>query len=136
MRIVAKRRGNNRYHKPLVRKLVSFNDRNGPPEDWEYVGFYALDEKNRLIGGVQGNFEWDWLHILHLWVKESGKGTGSKLMRRMETLAKKKNKTGIFLDTLAFQARPFYEKFGFTVMGTIDRAAGPHTRYFMVKHLR
>ncbi len=43
--------------------------------------------------------------------------------------------SGLFLDTLGFQARGFYEKMGFTMFGAIDNAAGPHARYFMSKRL-
>jgi hypothetical protein len=36
---------------------------------------------------------------------------------------------GHFLDTLDFQARPFYERLGFFVMGKIENAAGASARY-------
>ncbi|MBV9286338.1 MAG: hypothetical protein JO288_00705 [Hyphomicrobiales bacterium] len=42
-------------------------------------------------------------------------------------------KRGVFLDTLAFQARPFYEKLSFAVTGTIDGAAGPRALYMAKK---
>ena len=117
MELIADHRPDNPLRRKLIEALVAFNDRNGPSEDWRFVGFYALDGDGELEGGLQGAFEWDWLHVTHLWARERGK-------------------RGLFLDTLAFQARPFYEKLGFAVIGTIEGAAGEHARYFMAKRLR
>jgi len=135
MKIIAEHRDDNPYRKALATGLVSYNDKNAPLEHWQYVGFYALDDNGQLVGGVQGNFEWDWLHISHLWVRDSGKGLGRQLMAHAETYAKDKGKIGILLDTFAFQAKPFYEKIGFAVMGTIENAAGSSARYFMTKRI-
>ena len=123
------------YREELVRELIAYNDKNGPLEKWEYIAFYALDDAGALIGGVHGNLEWDWLHIRHLWVKDPGKGIGRQLMAQAEKFTQEKKKTGILLDTFAFQAKIFYEKIGFTLMGTIENAAGPHARYFMIKRI-
>ncbi len=94
MKIVAEHNEDNPYRKELVCGLVAYNDKNAPLELWEYVGFYALDDEGQLSGGVQGNFEWDWLHIKHLWVKESGKGLGRRLMTQAESYAKERGKKG------------------------------------------
>jgi GNAT superfamily N-acetyltransferase len=136
MDIVAAHKEGNPYWKKLTENLGAFNDQNGPPENWECVGFYALDDAGRLVGGVQGNFEWDWLHIVHLWVAKPGGGLGRELMSTAEDYAREKDKTGIFLDTMEFQARPFYEKLGYEVFGTIENAAGPFGRFFMKKWLK
>ncbi len=50
-------------------------------------------------------------------------------------MQKKEEKKGILLDTFSFQAKPFYEKMGFTVMGEIENAADSHARYFMTKQI-
>jgi len=135
MKIVADHRQDNPYRTTLVRELVAYNDKNAPPENWQYAGFYALSDEGQLLGGIQGNFEWDWLHLTHLWVREAGRGLGRQLVENAEAFAKEKGKRGIFLDTLDFQARPFYEKLGFTVVGKIENAAGSNARYFMSKHI-
>ncbi|MDD3371537.1 MAG: GNAT family N-acetyltransferase [Alphaproteobacteria bacterium] len=133
MKIVSDHRDDNPYRKPLVKNLVAYNDANGPPERWRFVGFYAVDDAGQLIGGTQGCFECDWLHITHLWVKDPKNGLGRQLMEAAETYAKEEKKTGVFLDTYAFQAKGFYEKQGYVVFGTIENAAGPHARYFLSK---
>ena len=135
MKIVADHRENNPYRKPLVRELVTYNDKNGPLENWQYVGFYALDDEGHLIGGLQGMFEWDVFFIKHLWVKTSGQGLGRQLMNQAETHAKENGKAVIHLDTFAFQSKIFYEKCGFTLFGTLENAAGPHARHFLMKRI-
>ena len=135
MNLIADHREDNPYRKALVRELVAYNDQHGPLENWQYVGFYALGENGQLVGGIQGNFEWDWLHITHLWVGSRGQGLGRQLMKAAEGFAKQHGKRGLFLDTFEFQARPFYERLGFTVIGKIENAAGSNTRYFMAKHI-
>jgi len=136
MELIADHRPDNPLRRKLIEALVAFNDRNGPSEDWRFVGFYALDEDGELEGGLQGAFEWDWLHVTHLWAREPRRGLGRRLMAAAEGLVFERGKRGLFLDTLAFQARPFYEKLGFAVIGTIEGAAGEHARYFMAKRLR
>ena len=131
MELVTDHREDNPYRRALIDGLVAYNERSGPPENWRFVGFYALDDDGRLAGGLQGAFEWDWLHVMHLWVREPRRGLGRRLIEAAETLARKEGKRGVFLDTMEFQARPFYEKLGFSVFGMIDDAGGP--RCFMAK---
>jgi hypothetical protein len=56
-------------------------------------------------------------------------------MECVEEMAKEQGKNGIYLDTLGFQARPFYEKMGLTLIGAIENASGKQSRYFMQKTL-
>ncbi|HET6306659.1 MAG TPA: GNAT family N-acetyltransferase [Rhodopila sp.] len=135
MNLIADHREDNPYRKPLVRELVAYNHQHAPMPNWQYVGFYALDEARQLAGGIQGNFEWDWLHITHLWVRNRGQGLGRRLVETAEGYAKSQGKQGLFLDTLDFQARPFYERLGFAVIGKIENAAGASSRYFMSKRI-
>jgi hypothetical protein len=56
-------------------------------------------------------------------------------MKRAETYAIEHCCTDAFLDTFSFQARPFYEKLGYRVFGTLENhPAGLH-HYFMTKKL-
>ena len=41
----------------------------------------------------------------------------------------------MWTDTYAFQARPFYEKMGFTVFGRLDGPAPIFPRFFLKKSL-
>ena len=41
----------------------------------------------------------------------------------------------VVLDTFSFQARPFYERHGYRVVGTVPGFPHGHERYFMAKEL-
>ena len=43
--------------------------------------------------------------------------------------------TNAHLDTFSFQARPFYEKLGYRVFGTLENHPAGHQHYFMTKSL-
>jgi GNAT superfamily N-acetyltransferase len=133
MRIVQTNRTDSPRHDELVRGLVDYNDRVGPPAEWEWIAFYAEDDEGNFLGGLQGNFEWDYLFVKRLWVAEPGKGLGRVLLNEAEAEARRRGKKGVWLDTYEFQARGFYEKEGYTVFGTIPGAAGDHARYFLRK---
>jgi GNAT superfamily N-acetyltransferase len=135
MRIEVHHNFDNPLREELTRGLIAFNDRNGPPENWRHIGFYAFDEQDTLCGGLVGDFEWDWLRVSHLWVKTPRQGLGARLMAEAVAAARARGSSGLYLDTMGFQARGFYEKMGFEMFGAIEGAAGPHARYFMKKRL-
>lgn len=135
MKITTTHQESTPYREALIRELVGYNDLHGPPESWEFIGFYALDEKEQLVGGLHGHFEWDWLHVTHLWVRDRRQGLGQRLLEVAEAFAKQREKRGLFLDTFEFQAKPFYEKMGFVEIGKIENAAGSYARYFMSKQI-
>ena len=58
-----------------------------------------------------------------------GRGFGKELMKRAETYAVKRGCTDAFLDTFSFQARPFYEKLGYRVFGTLENHPVGHRYY-------
>jgi GNAT superfamily N-acetyltransferase len=64
-----------------------------------------------------------------------GHGFGKELMKRAELYAVERGCTNAFLDTFSFQARPFYEKLGYRVFGTLENHPFGHQHYFMTKRL-
>ena len=64
-----------------------------------------------------------------------GRGFGRELMKRAELYAVERGCTDAYLDTFSFQARPFYEKLGYRVFGTLENHPAGHQRYFMTKQL-
>lgn len=90
-----------------------------------------------VVGGLYGYQLFDWLFIQYLAVPPSqkGQGLGSELMARAEAWARDRGLVGLWLDTFAFQARPFYEKLGFTVFGEIDDHPRGSRRHFLQKRL-
>jgi predicted N-acetyltransferase YhbS len=78
-----------------------------------------------------------WLFIAALWVNEAnrGGGIGTALMQEAEKEARHRGCTGIFLDTYSFQARPFYERLGFSVFGELRDCPAGEIRYYLSKLL-
>ncbi len=101
------------------------------------VGFYVMDADGLVLGGLMGNIWARWLHVGTLWVdvRVRGRGHASRLMAAAERYALEKGCTDSFLETFSFQARPFYEKLGYRVFGTLDNYPEGHTYYYLTKRL-
>jgi GNAT superfamily N-acetyltransferase len=101
-----------------------------------YQGFGLLlkhPESEEVVGGLTGYGLYDWLFVQYLAVPEAlrGQGVGRQLMQRAEAWAREQGLVGMWLDTFEFQARPFYEKLGFTSFGTIeDHPVGSRRHFF------
>ena len=103
--------------------------------DWNFF-VYAGD---KLIGGAHGReLKDNWLYVELFYVDEKYRGNdlGTALMQKIEGLAKDKKCIGIYLDTLSFEARGFYEKVGFVVHGELkDYPTVGFSKYFLHKRL-
>ena len=90
-----------------------------------------------LIGGAVGTINWNWLHVGLFWVSEEHRhtGLGSRLISELEDVAARRGCTHAHLDTFSYQARPFYERRGYRVFGTLDDYPVGHQRFFMAKAL-
>jgi GNAT superfamily N-acetyltransferase len=121
----------------IAAPLQQFNNENGPPANYSSLVLQVLNAEGNVTGGLFGKIAYDWLHIEFLVVPESlrGQGMGRALMQQAESIALELGCTGIHLDTLAFQARGFYEKLGYTVFGTLDDFPKGGAHYFMSKRL-
>jgi len=96
------------------------------------------DASGRLLGGVCGNTLGRWLSVARLWVAADRRGTGlgRRLMEAAETEALRRGCAESFLNTFAFQARPFYERIGYAVFAEMDDPDAPiRSRYWMRKRL-
>jgi GNAT superfamily N-acetyltransferase len=105
--------------------------------EWYPVAFSLQDVNGEVLGGLLGNIWAAWLHVRTLAVAASvrRRGFGSELMKRAELYALECGCTDAFLDTFSFQARPFYEKLGYRVFGTLENHPAGHQHYFMTKQL-
>jgi GNAT superfamily N-acetyltransferase len=117
--------------------LIEFNRRAaGRDAGWQPIAIHLLDPATGgPVGGLTGAavFDWFFVELLHIPEALRGKGHGRALMNRAEQFAREQGCVGIWLDTFSFQARPFYEKLGFTVFGTLDDHPIGGARYFMQK---
>ena len=101
------------------------------------LAIFLRDDRGAVLGGALGDVWGGWLDLEFLWVAEPirGKGYGERLLRTAEDEARAHGCRGIYLNTFGFQARPFYERFGYEVFAQLpDRPAGS-TSYFMKKTL-
>ena len=94
-------------------------------------------ERGVTTGGLLGRTWLGWLYVELLYVPDGlrGSGVGRDLMLRAEAEAEARGCIGIWLNTFSFQARGFYEKLGFTLIGQIDDYPVGHQRYFLQKRL-
>ncbi len=107
--------------------LIAFNRGNAVAPDFKPVALLLKSESGETVGGLWGRTAYDWLFVEVLIVPESLRhtGLGTALMRQAEQIASERNCVGVWLDTFSFQARPFYEKLGYTVFAELkDRPRG------------
>lgn len=93
------------------------------------------DDNGQWIGGLVAELCWNWLFVDKLWVDDSHRheGIGSKLLREAERLAAERGCIHAYLTTYEFQARVFYEKHGYLVVGKLEDYPPGSAYYWMSK---
>lgn len=121
----------------VLRGLREFNEGRVGPAGEQSVRIVVRDEGGRVAGGVLGHTKWQWLYVATLWVSEPlrGQGWGTKLMAAAEELARSRGCTHVSLDTFEYQARPFYEKRGYKLFGTLEGFPPGYRQYYLTKAL-
>ena len=121
----------------VVRGLLAFNEVRLGPSGEQPVKFVVRDSAGTVVGGILGHTRWRWLYIAKLWVDERarGQGLGARLMEAAEDLARSRGCTGVSLDTFDYQARPFYEKLGYELFGTLEGYPPGSRQYYLRKRL-
>ena len=101
------------------------------------LAVFARDDDGRIDGGVYGLVNWTWLHVSLFWVSGERRhgGLGTKLLAALEQAAKARGCTSAHLDTFSYQARPFYERHGYTLFATLDDYPPGQQRFFLRKEL-
>lgn len=121
----------------LSQQLIAFNRAHWDVTVKEAIAFSVTNEQNDIVAGLSGVTFGNWLHIERLWVSESlrGHGTGSALLDAAEAEARRRGCQFALLDTLEFQARPFYERHGYQVQWTQTQYPLLGEKYYMTKTL-
>lgn len=101
------------------------------------VTLFLRDASGAIKGGLIGSIFAGWLGVSTLWIDEKYRhqGYGGKLLQVAETEARTARCKYAWLDTFEFQARPFYERFGYQCFGVLNDHPLGHTHYFMYKRL-
>ena len=119
------------------RGLLAFNERHIGPADERPVRLVVRDATGAVIAGLLGDTRWGWLHIEKLWLADAARrrGLGSRLVSAAESIAIDRGCSGSMLHTFEHQARPFYEKLGYTVFGTLEGYPAGTRQFYLYKRL-
>jgi GNAT superfamily N-acetyltransferase len=106
----------------------------GPPRA---VACFLKDANGKIVGGALGDLWGRSVHIGGMWVDGPyrGKGHGAALLTAVENYAAAQGQTLCYLETTSFQARPFYEKLGYSVFGELPGIDEGCTLFFLKKAL-
>ncbi len=96
-----------------------------------------LTEADQWIGGVRGSVYWDWLDIRYFWIDERlrGQGHGSAMLAELERLAREDGARRARLSTFSFQAKDFYLRHGYGIVGELTDFPPGESLYWMRKEL-
>jgi GNAT superfamily N-acetyltransferase len=122
----------------ITESLASYNVAATGQAEWYPVGFFLKSGKGEWLGGLLGDIWGGWLHVSQLWVAAPARraGNGTRLLRAAERYAVERGCHGATLETMSFQARPFYEKLGYEVFAQLDGFLEGHSKYFLRKQLK
>ncbi|MBA6389876.1 GNAT family N-acetyltransferase [Colwellia sp. BRX10-3] len=121
----------------LDEKIAEFNWAHWEVSERKAIAVKLNDENGDVIAGAAGRTFGDWLMINTLWVSDTlrGQQVGSKILHKIEQAAQARGCNKVLLDTLNFQAMPFYEKHGYQVQWTQQGYPKTGCRYYMMKQL-
>jgi GNAT superfamily N-acetyltransferase len=115
--------------------LNQYNHDFAPEHAFRPLHVLLRDEAGAPVGGLTGGTFWGWLHIELLWLPEAARrqDLGTRIMAAAEEEARRRGCHHAYVDTLSFQALPFYLKLGFVEWGRLKDFPVGHTRYFLRK---
>ena len=125
----------------LSRGIKSFNEETvrdlEPIEEEKRFHVMARDGEGSLQGGIRATCYWNTLHIELLWISETarGSGIGRKLIQKAEAFARDNGCENALVETTSWQARPFYEKNGYSHMATLSNRPKGHSSHYLKKVL-
>jgi GNAT superfamily N-acetyltransferase len=121
----------------IVRRLTEYNASQTGGETPDYLTVTARDGEGNIVGGLVGATWLGWLVVQALWVDDAlrGQGHGGALLRAAEEEAVQRRCPRVFLETLSFQALPFYEKLGYAMFSRLDGFPPGGARYALTKIL-
>ncbi|CAA9322262.1 MAG: hypothetical protein AVDCRST_MAG93-5801, partial [uncultured Chloroflexia bacterium] len=101
------------------------------------ITLFIRNAHDTIVGGLLGGTYWNWLHVEILWLSEEirAQGHGGRLLDEAERMAVERGCIAAQLDTMSWQALPFYEHRGYTVFGVLDDFPPGHHKYFLQKPL-
>lgn len=117
--------------------IAASDPRAAGARDYQPLALVLRDGEGRLVGALAGATIWRWLHVDSLWVAPElrGTGQGARLLAEAERIACARGCEQARLDTFDFQARGFYERYGWALYAELPGFPPGHTQYHMRKTL-
>ncbi|QDY41684.1 GNAT family N-acetyltransferase [Candidatus Pantoea soli] len=117
--------------------LNAYNSRFIDTTELKALGVFITDAAGKKQAGLTGSTYGNWLRIEMLWVSDAlrGQGAGRQLMLAAEQEARARGCCYAQVDTASFQARPFYEKLGYTLRFSLAHYPRHHQRHYLSKAL-
>lgn len=124
--------------KAIHKNLVQYVEKHVGPSAFKALVITINDSEKRMIGGLHGQSNWQWLFVKSVFVNEGEryKGIGTQLLHAAEAEARRRGCFGVWLDTFSFQSPDFYKKQGYEMFGSIPDYPWGHNRHFFFKKLR
>ena len=121
----------------VKQKIVEFNQVQWQGLSRKNLGLKLQDAEGKLLAGISGKTFGYWLLIEYLWVDDAlrHQKIGTRLLLEAESQAKARGCQFALLDTLDFQAKPFYERHGYRVQWIQQAYPETGSKFFMVKAL-
>ncbi|QCB48323.1 GNAT family N-acetyltransferase [Hydrogenophaga sp. PAMC20947] len=121
----------------LSKKIYDINWANWEVSERIPLAIQIKNNSGEVIAGAAARSFGDWLLLDTLWVSEElrGQDIGSNILAKIEEAGKSRGCIKCFLETLSFQAMPFYEKHGYKVQWVQEGYPKTSCQYFMVKQL-
>ncbi|NMP30054.1 GNAT family N-acetyltransferase [Thalassotalea sp. M1531] len=121
----------------LDKKIADFNWRHWEVEERLPLAIQIKNDDGDVIAGAGARTFGNWLLLNTLWVSDElrGQNIGSQILEKIEQAGKQRGCIKCLLDTLNFQAMPFYEKHGYQVQWVQEDYPKTGCKYFMVKDL-
>ena len=121
----------------VITQLTLYNASQSNGEMPDYLFIAARDESGAVRGGLVGGTYLGWLSVQALSLDDSlrGHGHGAAILKLAEDEAVRRGCPRVFLETLSFQALPFYEKHGYQVHSKLEGFPPGGTRYALTKML-
>ncbi len=127
----------------LTDKIKAMNNKISPyhkaVREEGYMKYLLLEETRNggFAAGLDARMFWNCMYIDTLYVEESDRGTGlgRLFLNKAIEIAREHQCKFIILTTFSFQAKDFYEKFGFYIIGEIKDYPPGESYYTMRKDL-
>ena len=130
-------RGDPEAYQVVRTGLDTYNLNFIPSVEHTPLNLYVRAHDGTVLGGLLGGTIWGWLYVEILWLAEPlrGHGLGSCLLAQAEAEAVRRGCLLARLDTIDFQALPFYQKHGYVIFGVLEDWPIGHRSFSLRKNL-